>query len=112
MKQYYNYQQNMFDRDMDQLRNQLTKTDQGRLSAERELLYLQDRARERALWNLIDYESDAKMPNLASEQKSIFRTAKYAYGNMSDAERRKRILQDYYKLDREALALGPLIDMR
>ena len=31
---------------------------------------------------------------------------------MSDAERRKRILQDYYKLDREALALGPLIDMR
>ena len=40
MKQYYNYQQTMFDRDMDQLRNQLTKADQGRLSAERELLYL------------------------------------------------------------------------
>jgi hypothetical protein len=80
----------------------------GRLTAEKELMYLQERAKEKHIWNLLDNDADARMPNLANEQRSIFRTAKYAMGNLSEAERRQRILKDYYKLDRNALALGPL----
>lgn len=48
------------------------------------------------------------MPNLAAESRSIFKTAKYGIGNMSEAERRQRILQDYYKQDKNGLSLGGL----
>lgn len=48
------------------------------------------------------------MPNLAQEHRNIFKTAKYAMGNLTEAEKRQRILQDYYKNDRNSMALGGL----
>jgi hypothetical protein len=59
----------------------LTKTDHTRLNAERELLLLQDRAREKRIWDVLNYENDTLIPAYNSKEKSIFRTAKYSIGN-------------------------------
>jgi hypothetical protein len=49
------------------------------------------------------------MPNIAYESKqSIFRTAKYTLGHLSEAEKRQKILADFYKSDKSKLALGPI----
>ena len=58
----------------------MTRADQTRLTAERELLHLQDRAREKRMWDVLNYESESFLPSLVPQEKGIFRTAKYAIG--------------------------------
>ena len=58
----------------------MTRADSTRLTAERELLHLQDRAREKRIWDVLNYETESFLPSLITHEKGIFRTAKYAIG--------------------------------
>ncbi|KAM3138389.1 hypothetical protein pb186bvf_009475 [Paramecium bursaria] len=94
LKHYYSQQQLQFDREVEQLKFQLTRADQNRLNAEKELLLLQDQAREKQIWNILD--QNTFQPNIVQGDR-MFRTAKYAIGNMSESERRQQLLMNYYK---------------
>lgn len=52
---------------MSSLKDQFTRSDMGRVNAEKELVYLQERAREKRIWDVLDYSADTYMPNLALE---------------------------------------------
>lgn len=60
----------------------------GRFNAEKELVYLQERARDKRIQNVLNNDSDFQMQNNQPKNRGIFRTAKYAMENTSEGERR------------------------
>ncbi|CAD8139680.1 unnamed protein product [Paramecium octaurelia] len=104
LKEYYGQQQLIFEKDLDQMRNHLSRVDNARLKAEKELLYLQSKAKEQKVWDIVD-----QTPFLpVVEGDRIFKTTKFVNSNLTEAEKRQLLLQEYYRNDKARNAMRQL----
>ncbi|CAD8045517.1 unnamed protein product [Paramecium sonneborni] len=104
LKEYYDQQQLIFEKDLDQMRNNLTKVDNVRLKAEKELLYLQSKAKEQKVWDIVD--QTPFLPVIEGDR--IFKTIKFVNSNLTEAEKRQLLLQEYYRNDKARNAIKQL----
>ncbi|CAD8146635.1 unnamed protein product [Paramecium pentaurelia] len=104
LKEYYGQQQLIFEKDLDQMRNHLTKVDNVRLKAEKELLYLQSKAKEQKVWDIID--QTPFLPVIEGDR--IFKTTKFVNSNLTESEKRQLLLQEYYRNDKARNAIKQL----
>ncbi|CAD8047512.1 unnamed protein product [Paramecium primaurelia] len=104
LKEYYGQQQLIFEKDLDQMKNHLTKVDNVRLKAEKELLYLQSKAKEQKVWDIID--QTPFLPVIEGDR--IFKTTKFVNSNLTESEKRQLLLQEYYRNDKARNAIKQL----
>ncbi|CAK83138.1 unnamed protein product (macronuclear) [Paramecium tetraurelia] len=104
LKEYYGQQQLIFEKDLDQMRNHLSRVDNVRLKAEKELLYLQSKAKEQKVWDIVD--QTPFLPVIEGDR--IFKTTKFVNSNLTEAEKRQLLLQEYYRNDKARNAIRQL----